>query len=146
MGHQYRESVDLNIAKATLQHFDEIELQPQQRGAQVEADALISEGPAFAVMRKGEVLAIAGIVPMWWEGRFYAWSLLSVHAGPHLLRLTRMIRRYLDSFPYRRIEMTVDADFSQGERWALALGFEREGLLRRYSPRGEDCWMYSRVR
>jgi hypothetical protein len=45
----------------------------------------------------------------------------------------------------RRVEITVKHDFEQGKKWAESLGFEQEGLLRKYGPNGEDYFMYARV-
>jgi hypothetical protein len=64
-----------------------------------------------------------------------------------LVRVTKMAKRFLDVCPIRRIEAAVVVDHGPGHRWAQLLGFELEApLLRAYTPQGEDCSLYSRVR
>lgn len=47
---------------------------------------------------------------------------------------------------FHRLEMTVNTDFPQGSKWAKMLGFEFEGLLKKYDPWGNDHIMYARTR
>jgi hypothetical protein len=107
-------------------------------------------GLAFALLDGGEVVAGAGLVPMW-HGRAEAWQLTSRHARPRqLVAAARIAARELDRRQcdpaFRRIEIYVLA----GARWCAsfvaALGFEREGLLRRWDPAGRDMWICGRVR
>lgn len=45
-----------------------------------------------------------------------------------------------------RIEMTVRADFTKGQRWAQLLGFSVETpVLKNYGPLGEDHTGYVRI-
>ena len=45
----------------------------------------------------------------------------------------------------RRIQIEVKTDYRMGCRWAEALGFKREGLMRRWMPDGSDAYLYGRV-
>jgi hypothetical protein len=67
-----------------------------------------------------------------WTGRAGAWAVLSDDAGRHMVRITRAVKRGLELHSAERIETTVQAGFEAGMRWAKALGFEEEGLRRRY--------------
>lgn len=110
------------------------------------AKALEAAGPAYTVMDNQEVIACAGLAEQW-PGRATAWSILSKHvAGMKMARLHKMVARFLDMQNYTRIEMTVDHEFEQGHRWAKMLGFEWEGLMRKYNPNGVDCDLYARVK
>lgn len=109
------------------------------------AKALEVAGPAYTVMDGPNVLACAGLAECW-ETRAQAWTILGAVSGIKFVRLHKMVSRFLDMQSYTRIEMTVDHDFAQGHRWAKLLGFEWEGLMRKYNPTGKDCDLYARVR
>lgn len=100
------------------------------------AEKVGEAGPAWSAMVGEEPIACAGFhLP--WEGRAVAWAVLSQSAGRHMLELTRGVKRALENCPAERIEAQVLASFGPGLRWAAALGFRPEGLLRRFC-RGED--------
>lgn len=48
--------------------------------------------------------------------------------------------------PCQRIQATIGRDDQIGARWLQFLHFEREGVLRKIGPHGEDMAIYSRVR
>lgn len=102
-------------------------------------------GLSWTALDGDEPICCAGVVEVW-EGRAYAWALLSEYAGPHLLTLTRVIRSRLASLRYRRVEMAVDAGFDAGCRWAKMLGFRLEtpAPMRGYLPNGRSAWLYAR--
>jgi RimJ/RimL family protein N-acetyltransferase len=51
-----------------------------------------------------------------------------------------------EKFNLRRIQFTVRVDYNIGLRWAWALGFQQEGILRGYGPDGTDYAIFGRVR
>lgn len=108
-------------------------------------EQLLEEGPCYSMVSDAQVIACAGLTHIW-EGRALAWSLLSASAGAHMVRLVKVIRRFLDAQDIRRIEATVNSDFQQGHRMAEMLGFTAEGVMRGYLPDGRDCHRYARVR
>jgi ABC-type branched-subunit amino acid transport system substrate-binding protein len=88
-------------------------------------------------------LAMAVVPSVTAQGKIY----LSPNAGPHMVRITKAVRRFLQACPYRRVEMTVDLDFEAGHRWANMLGFRLEaGRMLAYRPDGGTCSLYARVR
>lgn len=93
-----------------------------------------------------EPIICAGTVPIW-LGRYAAWAYLSRRAQRHMPAIHRAVKRYLDEFDGRRLEIAVACDFAAGHRWARMLGFEMEAeRMRAYSPLGEDHALYVRVR
>lgn len=105
----------------------------------------LAKSPAKTGFIDGQIVGIAGVVPVW-EGRAFAWSYLDVTAALHMLALTRAVRSYLDTLPVNRIEMTVICGFEAGHRWAKMLGFELEApIMREFHP-GVDCSLYARVK
>ena len=63
-----------------------------------------------------------------------------------MLAITRAIWGFLRTTDMRRLETQVFIDWPPGPRWVELLGFEREGLMRRYTPDNRDAWLYAKVR
>lgn len=104
-------------------------------------------GEAYTGMVDGRPIGCAGVVELW-KGRALAWALLAEDAGPHMVSVTRAIRFFLATVPYRRVEMAVDAEFPAAIRWAEMLGFKRETPepMPAYLPNGRACYQYARVK
>ena len=96
----------------------------------------------------GAVVGCAGLLPQW-PGRAIAWALLTPQLDARqFLRAHLRVRRVIETAQrdgMRRIEASVDAAFDAGHRWALALDFAPEGLMRRFSPEGRDHLLYARI-
>lgn len=108
-------------------------------------DALVRGGPCFSAIAGGQVIACSGVLRMW-ENRDQAWALLASNSGRHFIGIYRGMRRFLDLHEARRVEATVDHNFSEGHRLMSMLGFQHEGLMRAYLMDGRDCDLYARVR
>jgi hypothetical protein len=91
----------------------------------------------------GRPVACAGFMPQW-PGRTIAWAYLNANSGPHMLFVTRAVRKALDKVK-GRIEFAVRRDFDAGHRWARLLGFDVETyVMKAYGPDGEDVTSYVR--
>lgn len=115
--------------------------------AYAEAVALANAGPSYTALDdEGKPIAICGVIKQW-EGRAVAWGLIGYNAGPHFVRITREVRRFLDTCRIRRIEASADARFPQSIRWLEMLGFKRETPepMEGYGYDGRPCYLYSRV-
>ncbi len=94
----------------------------------------------------GIVLGIAGVVPMW-DNVGEAWAIFNPNIKERFLYMHRAVKRYLNTAPFKRIQMTVDCKFINGHRWARLLGFKKEAdKLEKYMPDGKDVSMYAMVR
>lgn len=67
-------------------------------------------------------------------GAGYAWAMLSVEAGPHMLAITRHVRYTFSKLPYPALYFDVAPGHEEGARWARLLGF------REVSP-----WRFERI-
>lgn len=140
----------MDIRPFHVAHLQALKLQPSQ--AQL-APRLSEEVLEFlgtldaytAFSRAGEPLACAGLMDIW-SGRAMAWSFISERAGPHMVGVTRAVKRFLDLKAPRRTEMYVDAGFEAGYRWAELLGFEREGYLKSFDADGRDQVLFARIK
>lgn len=130
------------------EHLESMDVQHAQRGTFPEGSrayalSLMRGGPCWSVIIYGRVVACGGLfVP--WEGRGIAWAIISSDAP--FVTLTRAVLRVLamPGIP-RRVECFVDVHFQQGMRWAEMLGFQREGLMRSFTPDGRDHVLFARV-
>lgn len=91
----------------------------------------------------GSIVACAGTIVMW-PGRHSAWAFMTAATAKHMRFITSAVLKNIEGLK-GRIEMTVQADFPAGHRWAKILGFRVEApLLRAYGPDGADHVGYVR--
>lgn len=77
-----------------------------------------------------------------------AWMILSDGIGPYMLPVVRKVRRVLSAVPYKRIELTVSADFQAGHHFARLLGAvcETPEPMNFYGADGGDEMMYAIIK
>lgn len=111
------------------------------------AKALEGSASFSAIADDGSVLACSGVQPMW-DNRAIAWAYLRRDLGANFVKIHRAVKRFLDAYPCRRIEATVDEGFAEGVRWMGMLGFKLETPLpmAAYLPNGRGCYQFSRVK
>lgn len=137
------------LATMKLQHAQAIERECEWTVSNWQK--LVS-GSAYAEMlMRGNACMGAGGFWLTFPGMARAWASISVDCDRWaLLAATRQVRRAIDRaflrLSLRRMETTVRVDFRPGHRWAKALGFEYEGVMRRYGPDGTDHALYGQVR
>ena len=107
-------------------------------------ESAIKGGIALAAVEDDRLYGMAGIYEVW-EDRGLAWALLAQDAGAHMLTLHRLVQRALDVSLLRRVEADVLDTHEEGHRWMRLLGFQHEGVRRRYWQ-GRDYALYARVR
>lgn len=69
------------------------------------------------------------------------WIVPSLRVNEHKFFFYKTIRTLVYGYlmskqSFKRVEFTIKADWPEGLKWGKALGFEREGLLRKWD--GED--------
>jgi len=102
---------------------------------------------SYAGVLDGRVIGIAGVA-MIYPHIGTAWAILSNDSQKNMLRLTRAIKGFLDSFDCKRIETHVKHDFTEGHRWAEMLGFKNETPdgMNNYGIDGETYDLYARCK
>ncbi len=142
------------IVRPTTKHdFYSIELQESQENwlgdsglTLADIRVLVEQGNTTTIVNEfDEPMFIGGYVDVA-PGRATVWTLVGVLAAPRMIAISKMVKRYLDTLPHRRLEATVLYDFDAGRRWARMMGFQCEGLMRYYTPTGEHHYLYARVR
>ena len=106
------------------------------------------DGNAHSIIQDGHLVLSAGVWQLW-PGVGEAWLLPSARLLSRPRGPVRIVRRFLDEIAkregYTRVQATTHADFDRGERFLEWLGFEREGVLRKFGPDGSDHKIYSRI-
>lgn len=102
-------------------------------------------GPCWSCRDGDLTLGVAGIVDRT-PGRGICWALFSDELLGRFGAVHRAAVRFIAGGRYRRLEMTVDPNHTAAVRWALRLGFVKEGRMRSYAPDGRDIDLYAWVR
>lgn len=100
------------------------------------------------IVRGPAVMALVGIIQTR-AGFGEAWAVTSdeIHSAPiafHKLALA-LLRHFEQKLSLHRIQISVKDDYTAGQRWAEALGFVREGVMRKYDLDGSNHILYARV-
>jgi hypothetical protein len=106
------------------------------------------DGPAYSVFSDGDLFMCGGVRRIW-GGSGEAWMLYSPAVVRLKLAAVKTIKRLLEDIiareGYYRVQSFIPVRIRQAAKMLEMLGFEREGLLRRYGPDGEDNYLYARV-
>lgn len=106
------------------------------------------EETSFTLEDQGKVVGVFGFVEGG-GGRGIVFSFISRDAGPYMLKMARKLKHLIDDGMSKtnieRLEITVLESFDHGKRFAELLGFECEGVMRKYY-KGKDYKLYARVR
>ena len=105
-------------------------------------------GSVTAVL-DGQILACSGAKQVW-PGVGELWATFSPQVDDHKVEIARLTRTVLDDImtlgKFHRIQCHVVSNFYRGLRMAQFLGFDEEGIARKYTMNAEDCYLFSIVR
>lgn len=104
----------------------------------------IEGGMALAAVEASRIVAMAGIYERW-SGVGLAWALLAEDFSDRRFSVFKLMKRALDVSPLVRIEAHVAEEHVEGHRLLVHLGFEREGLMRKFWQERHYS-LYARVR
>lgn len=114
-------------------------------------DRLAVPGFAYTAIAGGEIVACAGLVPLYRNpraGRAHAWMRVAAMprwAWPAVLRACAGRLERAHAVGFRRLEADTRADWPAAQRWLERLGFTRLGLAPGWYPDGGDAVLYQRV-
>lgn len=141
----------IEVIPFRLEHYKELKKQESQEylTSYIRDEHLLTlqNGKhAYTIIIEGRVLLCGGII-QYWEGRGEAWSFIAADCKKDFYRIHKIVKRFFELSDLKRIEATVDYNFTQGHRWIKSLGFVCEApLLKSYLPNGGDSSLYVRVR
>jgi hypothetical protein len=85
-----------------------------------------------------------------WPGVGEAWLLSSPSVSDHALSVVRSSRMiFADIFKteaFSRVHISVDSANDSAFKFAKALGFEVEGIMRQFGPDGSNYYMMARIK
>ena len=109
--------------------------------------AASAAGIACTAMLRGKIACCFGVNELW-PGVAEGWMLTTNHVATAPVSLTRGAYRYFNliatDMVLRRLQLTVNIENDLAVRWADALQFTPEGLLKHYGPDGSNYRMYAR--
>lgn len=108
------------------------------------AYANVPPGPAVSAFDGDRILICGGIAKIT-NTNGVCWALVAEGAGKHMHALHFAVKRFITLQPWKRLEASVEKNFAAGCRWVQLLGFEMEGEMRGYGPKGETHIRYARV-
>lgn len=137
----------LKVRQFSKNDWQRFEIQPAQLH-EINFCQAIPSSAISLVDDNGEIMAVLGDCEVY-KGRGVAIAFISANAGRHMTTIVRLIKRMIDvgmaKFGYERLEMSVLNGFLPGERMAEMLGFECEGLMRKYF-KGKDYKLYAKTK
>lgn len=99
-----------------------------------------------SIFINGILVFVGGIVPKWTgvgEGWLLVDKALPILVQPYKKEFFIGFNYYMTLLGYDRIETSVLKGFDQGIKFIEGLGFEKEGLMKKYGPDGKDYWRYA---
>lgn len=116
------------------------------------ADAVATQslaGPAVTAFLNLKPVACFGFVPIW-EGVAEAWLIADDKARTKPIGMTKVGKTFFDiaeiSYSLHRVQISVRTQDTRAHRWAIALGFKEEGVMRKYGPDGADHYIMARYK
>lgn len=121
-------------------------MQPEQRAALAcftpEYARALEHEDMMTYMAGDKPMVIAGVLKLE-AHRGLLWSFIDQNAGPYMLQVVRMTKRYFDIMPYTRVEANVDYEFKAGHKLVKALGMALEApKMLCYYPNGRSASQY----
>ena len=96
----------------------------------------------------GGVIGVIGFNKIW-DGVVRAWAVFGEDVQKYPIAFHKMVLKLIEHYTFIlkiwRIEITVLCGFKQGMKWAEALGFIQEGIMKKFGPNKADFYLYARV-
>jgi len=112
------------------------------------AEHFNGNGTCFSGFADGQFVACAGISILW-PGVGEAWAVITPNIYKHPLFFHKSIVQGLNTIIEKhnlyRVQATVLSGFEKGDEWIKRLGFEPEGIMRKYDAEGLDHTRYAKV-
>jgi len=121
----------------------------EDKGLIAEAIKDLTDTVAVTVVKNRIVVAVFGITQKR-KGIFECWSMIGNEVKRNPIEFYRtvksLIKEYEEKLNIVRLEMTVKHNLRDACKFAASLGFDQEGLMRKYGLNGEDYFLYARTK
>lgn len=147
--------VQVNVRPFQLDDMLKINLRQIDRETGTEATAGVmgtmaasERGEALTILADDEILSIGGVVSLF-PGTAELWSLASTAVDKFPISFHKANIRILDywikALKLRRLQCKVYSEHVRSIEWLKRLGFQEEGLMRKYDTQGRDFYLYAKV-
>ena len=114
------------------------------------AGELQQPGWSYTLIEYGHIICCAGIVNMWpgvGEAWFIASSKIHNNVRPFIrFAKTDVMQKVVDENDLWRVQAVCKSDWPAAMKFARFMGFEPEGLMKKYGPEGMDYFRVAWVR
>jgi len=104
------------------------------------------KGLAITVLERGKPIGVWGAVEIW-SGVQEAWFMLEEATRRYAIAMTKTAKKFIDlkfqDDSLHRLQITVRCDDNRAVKWAECLGFQTEGVMKKYGPDGADFYIMS---
>jgi len=125
------------------EHLEKLDLQDSQKS---ESSPVI-HGQAITFMKDETVLAIVGGF-MFGTQVLQGWALISSRVSSNRFGFHKTVKMFIpyimERLGVQRLQISVLCGNMVAWKWARSLGFECEGIMRKYGPEGADYWLFAR--
>lgn len=106
-------------------------------------------GIAYTGIVDDKIIGSGGVLKLW-DGVGEAWVFSSIYFEENKRQVYTQVKKFLqliiDNADYHRIQASIKCDYDVAVRFIEKLGFEREGLMKKYGMDKSDYYRYSRVK
>jgi len=101
-------------------------------------------GGGISVIQRGKTLGVFGSTEIW-KGLDEGWFLVDEATRRYGVSMTKVAKKWIalkfqkDSL--NRLQITVRCDDDRAYKWAKCLGFQTDGVMRRFGPDGSDFYL-----
>ncbi len=141
----------IKVVPTTVEHLDtlhQLEGLFQNMDLDIIGNALVKVGVSFTMIDGGNVLGCGGVIPKW-NGVGELWIAISgkLRERPLLLvKHTLIVMGMIQSRGgFHRLQLHICEDDHRLVRWAEALGFTFEGIMRQYGADKKNHRLYARI-
>lgn len=103
---------------------------------------------AFTVFDKNIAIGIVGVLSIW-DGLGDAFTIISKdiknHGRAAYEAAGLLVPTIFNSMKLRRLQATVLVGFDVGVKFIENIGFQREGIMKKWTPDGDDVYIYAMV-
>tara|TARA_R100000781_G_C3990591_1_gene96779 strand:+ start:94 stop:519 length:426 start_codon:yes stop_codon:yes gene_type:complete len=138
----------LKFKKFEKEHLDMIETQfhfPESSKLAMVKESCLS---AYTALLESKVLMIGGVYGLW-QNVGEAWFLMSSMAYNKPFAVAKyssqLLQHVIEENKLTRVQASVHVDDKQAVRYVEWLGFENEGLMKKFGPDGSDYFRFARV-
>ena len=134
------------------EHLMRFNLQPTQRCLApylVEDQLRLLESPHSHTLMDGNTPIMCGGALPYHQHHARMWAYVAGDIGPRrFAEGFLLVRRWLDTLPYRRLDATCADTFIEGHRWLRAFGFTREDAngMQGFEIDGGAAALYAKVK